>query len=325
MISSYNHVSSITKYYGDSMRFRQIEAFRYIMIRGTTAAAAAEMHVTQPAISRLIKDLENSLGFLLFERTGNRLNPTLEASEFFKSVEESFLGLEKLSSTAEKIRNREPKELKISSTSAVASSILPLALKEHKKYYPHERFCIFTDSVSEIVAKLQANAIDLSVGLMVPDLPGIKQEVIGYARYAFAARFDHPLAHKKRIRAEDLAGESVLSVIDSHTDYWSKLNQILEPVRPMLTHHISIDTSHTAYSMIAAGLAVGVLEPFAASTWKEKGVITRPFEPVISYPYGVAFPTNSRQHHSLTKFTDSLKMAAKAMPEFITPPPPILS
>lgn len=317
MISTYNVALLITKYYAENMRFRQIEAFRYIMLRGTTAAAAAEMHVTQPAISRLIKDLESALGFLLFERSGNRLNPTLEASEFFKSVEESFLGLEKLESTAEKIRNREPKELKISSTSAVASSILPLALKEHKKYYPHERFCIFTESVSEIVAKLQANAIDLSVGLMVPDLPGIKQEVIGHARYVFAARFDHPLAKKDVIHAEDLEGESVLSVIDSHTNYWSKLNQILEPVKPTLTHHISIDTSHTAYSMIAAGLAIGVLEPFAAKTWEGKGVITRPFEPSISYPYGVAYPTNTRQHNSLTQFTASLKVAAKSMSEFI--------
>ncbi|MGX9418173.1 LysR family transcriptional regulator [Vibrio sp. WJH972] len=298
------------------MKFRQIEAFRYIMLRGTTAAAAVEMHVTQPAVSRLIKDLESSLGFMLFERRGNRLNPTLEASEFFKSVEESFLGLEKLEFSAQKIRSREPKEITIASTSAVASSILPLAVKEHKKYYPEERFSIYTNSVSEIVAKLQSNSIDLAVGLVVPDLPGIEQEVIGHARYVFAAPYVHPLATKEVICVEDLVGESVLTVVDSTSDYWSKLHRILEPIQPSLTQHISIDTSHTAYSMIATGLAVGVLEPFAAKVWEGCGVVTRPFEPAITYPYGLAYPTHTRHRHSLNKFIESLRTAAETMSEF---------
>jgi len=298
------------------MKFRQIEAFRYIMLRGTTAAAAAEMHVTQPAISRLIKDLESSLGFLLFERKGNRLNPTLEAGEFFSSVEESFLGLEKLESTAEKIRRREPKQLTISSTSAVASSILPLALSEHKKYYPEERFAIYTNSVSEIVAKLQANSIDLAVGLMLPDLPGIEQEVLGHARYVFAAPYVHPLTTKEVVCVEDLVGESVLTVVDSNSDYWKKLNRTLDPICSTVTQHISIDTSHTAYSMVASGLAVGVLEPFAAKIWEASGVITKPFEPAITYPYGLAYPTNTRHSNSLDRFIQSLKSAVKKMPEF---------
>ena len=62
------------------MKFRQIEAFRFIMLRGTTAAAAAEMHISQPAVSRLLADLEDHLGFRLFERKKGRLLPTLAVS-----------------------------------------------------------------------------------------------------------------------------------------------------------------------------------------------------------------------------------------------------
>jgi len=286
------------------------------MLRGTTAAAANEMHVTQPAISRLIRDLETSLGFFLFERRGNRLTPTLEASEFFKSVEESFLGLERLNSVADKIRNHETNELKIACTSAVATSLLPLAIKEHKKYFPSEHFSIYTNSVSEIVVKLQSKVIDLAVGLSVPQLPGIDQEIMGHARFIFAARFDHPLAEKKTICAEDLIGESVLNVMDSVPNYWTELNDALEPVKSKITQQILIDTSHTAYAMIAAGLAVGLLEPFAARTWEGRGVITRTFKPAIRYPYGLAYPTNAKHHKSLYNFTEVLKKTSKKMPEF---------
>ncbi|MCA2015080.1 LysR family transcriptional regulator [Vibrio tritonius] len=298
------------------MKFRQIEAFRYIMLRGTTAAAANEMHVTQPAVSRLISDLEDSLGFRLFERRKGRLYPTDDAAEFFRSVEESFLGLEKLQSVANNIRTRTPRELRIAVTSAIASTLVPMALKEHKKFYPDERVVILTYSLSEMVTKLQTNSVDLAVGLQLPQLVGIEQEFIGNARYVFAAKEGHPLLEKEVITANDLKGQEVLTVLDSYPKYWSHLEQATDSVRAELGKNLYIDTSHTGYAMIASGLAVGVLEPFAARVWVKNGVVTRPFEPQIRYPYGFAYPTNTRHHTSLHQFIQSIKKVAQTMPEF---------
>lgn len=304
------------------MKFRQIEAFRCVMLRGTTAAAAAEMHVSQPAISRLISDLEHSLGFMLFERKKGRLHPTLEAAEFFRSVEESFLGFEKLESVADNIRNRTPSELKIASTAAIASSLLPLAIKEHKKYYPDERVTVYTDNMAQLIVSLQSNSVDLAVGLELPKAIGIESECIGNARFVFAAQEGHPLADKEVIYPEDLIGESVLTVTDNSPIYWSRLEEALSPVKNKIHRHIAIDTAHTGYAMIAEGMAVGVVEPFAARVWRGHGVITRPFEPAIHYAYGLAYPTGTRQHKALHFFTDSIRLIAKQMPEFnmdITP------
>ncbi|WP_456295426.1 LysR substrate-binding domain-containing protein [Vibrio sp. AK197] len=300
------------------MKFRQIEAFRNIMLRGTTAAAAAEMHVTQPAVSRLISDLEHSIGFRLFERRKGRLFPTQEAGEFFRSVEESFLGLEKLESVAVQIRNQAPQELKIASTSAISSSLLPIALSEHERYFPDEKVVIHTDGLAEIVMKLQTNTVDLAVGLQLPQLSGIEQEFIGNARYVFAAKQGHPLLEKQVITADDLKGESVITVLDSNPNYWQKLTTALDNVESELNRRVFIDTSHTAYAMIAQGLAVGVLEPFAARAWANNGVVTRPFEPTIYYPYSIAYPTNTRHHKSLYRFAESVKQSAKTMPEFMS-------
>lgn len=298
------------------MKFRQIEAFRYIMLRGTTAAAAAEMHVSQPAVSRLLSDLEYSLGFSLFDRRKGRLYPTQEATDFFRSVEESFLGLERLESVATKIRTRTPSEIKITSTSAIASTLLPLALQEHKKYFPDERVTIHTDAMSEMVMKLQTNSMDLAIGLELPQLVGIEREFIGNARFVFAARSDHPLAQKDVITAQDLSGESVLTIVDSSPIYWSELGGALNAIKPFIKQSIMIDTSHTGYAMIAAGMAVGVLEPFAARVWQRNGVVIRPFEPAIYYPYGLAYPTNTRQHKSLYNLTETIRNVAKSMDEF---------
>ncbi|CAA6819080.1 MAG: LysR family transcriptional regulator, partial [uncultured Thiotrichaceae bacterium] len=239
------------------------------MLCGTTSAAASEMNVSQPAISRLISDLEYSLGFALFDRRKGRLKPTPEALEFFGAVEESFLGFDKLEHLAEQIRTKQPKQLKISCTPSLASSLLPLVLLEHRKYHPDERVIIYTDNIAPLITRLQSNSIDIGIGLELPDLIGINSEHIGSARFVFAAHTDHPLAKKTVIRPEDLAGETVLSVIsDKQPNYWNKISESLESVGSTLKRTIDIDAAHTGYAMIAAGMAVGVIEPFSARVWE---------------------------------------------------------
>ena len=77
-------------------RHRQIEAFRFVMMSGTTTEAATLMSVSQPAISRLISDLEAELNIRLFDRFRGRLVPTEEARRFFHGVERYFVGLDEL-------------------------------------------------------------------------------------------------------------------------------------------------------------------------------------------------------------------------------------
>jgi DNA-binding transcriptional LysR family regulator len=302
---------------GFLMRFRQIEAFRYVMLCGTASAAASEMNVSQPAISRLLMDLEYSVGFTLFDRRKGRLKATSEAIEFFGAVEESFLGFDRLESLAEQIRTKQPQQLKISCTPSLAATLLPMVMKEHRKYHPEERIIVYTDNISPLITKLQASVVDIAIGLELPDIIGVNSEHIGSARYVFAAHKDHPLAAKEVITPEDLVGETILSVVsDKQPNYWNKISDSMESVNSELLRTIDIDAAHTGYSMIAAGMAVGVIEPFSAAVWAGKGVITRRFEPLVSYTYDLAYPTGARYHPSLSAFAKLVKEIAKEMPEF---------
>jgi len=78
------------------MNQRQLEAFRATMRSGSITAAAKLMHISQPSVSRLISDLERSVGFALFVRAGRGLVTTVEARRFYQGVEGMFIGVDKL-------------------------------------------------------------------------------------------------------------------------------------------------------------------------------------------------------------------------------------
>src|SRR3546814_15867250 len=68
------------------MNLRQMEVFHAIMQTGSVTAAARVLHVTQPAVSAVLKHCEEQLGLKLFERTGGRLQPTREAQALFPAI-----------------------------------------------------------------------------------------------------------------------------------------------------------------------------------------------------------------------------------------------
>jgi len=113
------------------MNFKQVEAFRAVMLSGSMTAAAASLHTSQPNISRLIAQLERQSGFKLFERVGGRLQPTDEGAALFADVERAFIGLHSIEQAAQNIRQGGTGRLRIavvpslSLTVAVGATLSP--------------------------------------------------------------------------------------------------------------------------------------------------------------------------------------------------------
>jgi len=104
---------------------RQLEAFRAVMLTGGMTPAAELIGVTQPAVSRLIRDLQRSLRLTLFKKRGARLLPTGEAHSLYREVERSFVGLDRIAQSALELRERRAGTLRIAALPALASGFLP--------------------------------------------------------------------------------------------------------------------------------------------------------------------------------------------------------
>src|SRR5689334_15224910 len=92
---AYPAEKAITNFYA-VMDIRLLEAFRAVIESGSVTHAANALGVTQPAVSAQIARLQETVGFTLFERVGNRLRPTPEAVAFHADVDRTLARIDDL-------------------------------------------------------------------------------------------------------------------------------------------------------------------------------------------------------------------------------------
>ncbi|MCV2892628.1 LysR family transcriptional regulator [Lentibacter sp. XHP0401] len=299
------------------MKFRQLEAFSHIMITGSMVSAAAEMNVSQPAVSRLISDLEAHLKFSLFERKQGALIPTPEGTRFFESVEENFLGLGRLEKVAENIRGDTGQVLRVAATHSLAATLLPPVLEKFHQRFPKTKVVIHSHRLSQLIVRLQNSSVDIAIAAQLPNLRGTERILLGNVRQVCALPVGHRLAALKTICASDLAGETILGIMPDGPARWSEVFSQLKSEGVAFKDNYEVDTAHTAYSIIARGLAVGIIEPFGARMWvQSEKVVWRPYVPHIEMQYHYSVMKRRQYRSDQAKFLEYLKAYCGAAPEF---------
>lgn len=296
------------------MKFRQLEAFRCVMAVGSMKAAAEMMHVTQPAVSRLIADLEGHLGFRVFDRQRGTLKPTREGLQFFQYVDEQFLGLERLENAAQQIRD-EGLSLRLVATHTLAATLIPPVLARFRKRFPECRVVLHSHRLAQVVVRLQSMAVDIAVAAQLPPMSNVRRRHIGSTRQVFAMPKGHRLAGRDVIRPEDLAGEELIAIMPDGPAQWDYPVRLLEEKGVKVRHSYHIDTSFAAYSVVREGLALAIIEPFAARIWGAQGIEIRPFLPHVETDFYSATVSRSSFRPELEYFEQCLIREAKRYPE----------
>ena len=291
------------------IRFRQIEAFRHLMATGTTVAAARQLHISQPAISRLVADLETDLGFKLFNRSKGRLEPTMAAVRFQLAVEENFLGLERLRKAAETIRLDENEGLSIACMPVLSTSLLPLILKEFRKTQPDTPLKIDSVSNADVLFRLQNLKVDVAICLAFPAIAGIEVEPLLSTKVLCALPAGHRLCDKPFITAADLAGEDMIGWTPSSPISPSKEDLYFPDSTKKPNFLIRTHTSHTRYAMVANGFGVSIVESFGHQVWAQHGVVVKPYITDSLHSYVLAYPSTGRRSGLVQKLrTATLKV-----------------
>ncbi len=133
------------------------------MRSGSITAAAKLLHISQPSVSRLISDLEASLGFSLFTRSGHGIIASVEARRFNQSVDSMFIGLDKLRQSAEAIRTTKDETVSLGVIPIFANSVMPEAVNDLRSVRHGLSLNTSVRNTPEIVDSVLFQQLDLGV------------------------------------------------------------------------------------------------------------------------------------------------------------------
>lgn len=253
------------------MNPRQIEAFRAVMVTGSTVKAAELIYTSQPVVSRLIGQLEATLRLKLFERESSRLRPTPEAKSLFVDVEKFYSGLDQLAKKAESLREGRSGLLSIACLPAMAYGPMPRFLAELQRQLPNLLVRLDINSSNEVRELVASGRCDIGFAAQEIDTHGIVAKSIARRRALLAVPVDHPLAELSEVSVLQLADYPYLSL--SSTDATQRfLNSVMAEAGKALRIAIETPYTLTIASLVVSGAGVGLVDPVALEAFEWPGL-----------------------------------------------------
>lgn len=287
---------------------RQIEAFRTVIVTGGITAAARALNITQPAVTRLIHDLQYALGLTLFVKRGTRLIPTNEALSLYREVERQFVGLERIQAAAASLREGRAGALRVAALPAFNVGFLPRLVGSYLRNRPGLDVALYGSISSQVADWVASGFCDVGFAQLPLDFPNLDVEMLPEAAAVAVLPEGHRLAAKSVLGPGDFAGEPFISLErGTHLSY--RIDAIFSSEHISREVHVETPLSMIACSLVASGAGVSIVDPFTADEYRGRGVVVRPFRPTILSEIAVVWATGRFRSALARDFVGSVHAA----------------
>jgi DNA-binding transcriptional LysR family regulator len=244
------------------MDIRQLDMFRAVAEEGSFTRAAARLHVSQSAISRQVKLLEDELGGRLVHRGSRRVALTPPGELLLETATRVHRDLQLVASQISDTHGLQRGTLSLAGGMTVCMYILPRLLRQYRSLYPHIELRVASGSSEELQRMLRARELDMALitlPLVARDLevlPVMREEMV----VVTAPR--HPLSHRRVVNPEEL-GKHPLIVYEPGSNTRKVIDQFfLDEEIPM---DVAMETENVEIikSMVSAGLGITII-PYMA-------------------------------------------------------------
>lgn len=274
------------------MDIRVLQYFLAVTREGSITKAAKTLNITQPPLSRQLKELEDELGKQLFIRGSKRITLTEDGMLLQKRAEELIELFEK---TKDELRSSDKNingEIYIGSGETDAFSFLSQAAERLHRKYPLIHYHIYSGDASFVTAHLDRSLIDF--GLLVEPVDILKYDYVKLPvkdTWGVLMRKDSPLADKDMICAEDLWDKPLIlsnQTADS-SEMSSWLKRDVSKLNIVATYELLYNASH----FVKSGLGYAIALDKIMNTNGDGALCFRPLSPVLES--GLCFVWKKRQ------------------------------
>lgn len=289
---------------------KSLLAFSHVLRHGSLQAAAERMNLSQPAVSRLISNLEHEVGLTLFHRDRRALRPTEEAQRFHRETERILAGVEHLGQIAADIRNGTGQTLRVIAMSRLAIGVLPQAVAAFKLRKPEVQLDVEMHHRRDVERWMSGRQFDIGFAPLPISEPSLDVAPLATVPLVAVASRSSSLGGRRTVKplsAADLA-EHPMIALTPDTLLQSQVDAIFSSagIEPRVGMRVS--SSLVACRIAATGVGFAITDLLSAHVVQSMVRII-PIEPGFDISFGRLSSRSQQIGSAAEEFTREMKAA----------------
>jgi DNA-binding transcriptional LysR family regulator len=244
------------------VELRHLRYFVAVAEMENVSRAALKLHVSQPGLSRQIRDLEDEIGFSLLQRTAKSVRLTDAGRAFLDNARALLQSADEAVTKARAVANAEPTELRVGYLPEPTVEILPLTLRAFQPTMPNVHVRLHDWNVKDILDGVRRGRLQL--GLIVPPpkanaLHDLRYEELFRVRVCVVVAPQHSFARRRAIPIAEVAAESLIGLTrEDYPGYYDHLSIIFSKVKQKPRVVEEYDSYNGIISAVEAGTGVAL-------------------------------------------------------------------
>jgi DNA-binding transcriptional LysR family regulator len=295
-----------------SLTLRQLEVVRAVVRHGAVTLAAAELGVSQPAVSMMLRESATSAGFPLFVRRGGRLQPTPELRVLVDDIERVFTGLERINRLVRDTRDISIGSVAIAATPTLAESLLPGAIAAFRRRRPRIHIAVQTMDNIAVVEAVAQGGVDFGLVLTPIAESDVKLVPLCRGELVCVVHPDNPLAQRTMVRPQDLAPHPLIS-FSRGLPLGRLVEESFRAAGVPRRIALEVNQSSVALALVRTGAGVAVIDPFVVMDDRDHGVVGLPLRPSASIEAHALIPREGALSRPALMLLATLRRSGAAM------------
>ncbi len=254
---------------------RQLRAVLAVAEYRSFIAAAAFLKISQPALTRTIKQIERMLGIELFSRTTRQVTTTPAGREFAALAERMLNDLRIGVSNLRQHAAPQSGQIIVASVLSLAGAILPELLATFGRRYPGIQVHLREGIQADIVDDVRSGVADFAIGYLEALPDDLIVDALGTERFHVVMPASHPLAARKRIEIRDLVAETFVSFPRE-----SRSRQVADAaaaaVRCSLRYAMTVNRLASLLALVRNGIGLAILTSSECPEAADRQLVARP-------------------------------------------------
>lgn len=285
-------------------RLRQLEALKSVVDHGSMTRAAQSLEISQPAVSRLLADLSNELGFVLLARKDGRLVPTQEASYILPDIARLLGVLKNITDTSQNVHDNTAGHLSIACLPGFATSHLPAVVTAFLKTRPDVTITLEPDRPERILEWIVGEQYDCGITDGFEGHPAIESTMLSVRTVCIFPK-GHRFETFKQVDAQLLDQERFVHT-RKDSSFFRSLNDVFRKASVRPNYVVETRQFTAACELVAQGVGVSVVSELDARTYEDR-LSFRPFTPSVPHKISLVRPIHKRPSKITLDFLEDFK------------------